>query len=142
VTDSQTSKQTNSSHQPAAFSLLGQISLINLHPIPLSSILIISFQLRVALRSGPSPSGFPKNIFLLPMRPTCPAHLILFDFMNRIIFGEEYKSYSSSSRSPLHSPVILSPSSPPYSLTPSSRNATDQVLHPYETLPHLTSVST
>jgi hypothetical protein len=31
-----------------------------------------------------------------PIRATCPAHLILLDFITRTILGEEYKSFISS----------------------------------------------
>ena len=31
-----------------------------------------------------------------PIRATCPAHLILLDFITRTILGEEYRSFSSS----------------------------------------------
>ena len=36
---------------------------------------------------------------------TCPAHLSLLDFITRIISDEEYRAYSSSLCSLLHSPV-------------------------------------
>ena len=45
---------------------------------------------------------------LLPIRATCPAHLTLLDFITRTILGEEYKSFSSSLCSLLHSPVTSS----------------------------------
>ena len=43
-----------------------------------------------------------------PIRATCPAHLILLDFITRTILGEEYRPFSSSLCSLLHSPVTSS----------------------------------
>jgi len=43
--------------------------------------------------------------FSSPFRATCPAHLIVLDFITRSILGEEYKSFSSSLCSLLHSPL-------------------------------------
>ena len=44
----------------------------------------------------------------LPIRATCPAHLILLDFITRKILGEGYGSLSSSLCSFLHFPVTSS----------------------------------
>ena len=43
-----------------------------------------------------------------PIRATCPAHLILLDFITRTILGEQYKSFTSSLCNLLHSPVTSS----------------------------------
>jgi hypothetical protein len=56
---------------------------------------MLSIHLRLGLPSGLYPSGFPTNnlyTFLFSsIRATCQAHLILLDFINLIILGEEYK---------------------------------------------------
>ena len=92
------------------------------------------------------PSGFPTKTsytFLSsPIRATCPAHLILLHFITRTILGEQYKSFSSSLCSFLHSPVTSSLLGPNILLNTmfsdnlsllSSRNVKDQVSHPYKT---------
>jgi len=71
---------------------------------------ILSSHLLLVLPNGLFPSDFPtKTLYtplLSPIRATCPAHLILFDFITRTILGEEYRSLSSSLCSFLHSPFI------------------------------------
>ena len=77
-----------------------------------------------------------------PIRATCPAHLILLDFITRTVLGEEYKSFSSSLCNLLHSPVtssLLGPNILPNTMFSntlsflSSRNVSDQASHPYKT---------
>ena len=99
--------------RPPSISILGQPNPVH---IPTStswrSILILSTHLRLSLPSGLLPSGFPtKTLYTTlssPIRATCPAHLILLDFITRTILGEEYKSFSSSLCNLLHSPVTSS----------------------------------
>jgi len=79
----------------------------------------------------------------LPIRATCPAHLILLDVIPRTIVGEQYRSLSSSLCSFLHSPVTSSLLGPNILLNSlfsdnlslsSSLNVRDQVSHPYKTI--------
>ena len=116
------------------------------HPTSWRSILILSTHLRLGLPSGIFPSGFPtKTLYTSlssPIRSTCPAHLILLDFISRTILGEDYKSFSSSLCNLLHSPVTSSLLGPNILLNTmfsntlsflSSRNVNDQISHPYKT---------
>ena len=129
-------------------SLSGASPIQSIYPHPTSwrSILILSTHLRVGLPSGLLPSGFPtKNLYTplsSPILTTCPAHLILLDFITRTILGEEYRSFSSSLCRLLHSPVTSSLLGPNILLNTmfsntlsflSSRNVSDQVSHPYKT---------
>ena len=116
------------------------------HPTSWRSIVILSIHLRLGLPSGLFPSGFPTKTLYTPlsspMHATCPAYLILLDFITRTILGEEFKSFSSSLCSLLHSPVTSSLLGPNILLNTmfsntlsflSSRDVSDQVSHPYKT---------
>jgi len=78
--------------------------------------------------------------FLSPKRATCPAYLILLNFITRMLLGEQYRSQSSSLCSFLHSPVISSLLGPDilfnnlFSDTAcSSVSGSDPVSRPYKT---------
>ena len=98
--------------RPLPVSILGQPNPVY---IPISHLLEShpnSTHLRLGLPSDLFPSGFPIKTLHTPLsssiRATCPAHHILLDFITRTILGEEYKSFSSSLCTLLHSPVTSS----------------------------------
>ena len=102
-----------------------------------------SSHLRLGLPCGLFPSVFPiktPHTPLFAIRATCPAHLILFDFIIRTILGEEYRSLSSPLCSFLHSLLTSSLLGPNTLLSTlfsntlslrSSLNVSDEVSHPY-----------
>ena len=135
---------------PPPVSILGQPNPVHIHTSHLLEIvLILSAHLRLRLPSVLLPSGFPtKNLYTplsLPIRATCPSHLVLLDFITRTIMGEEYKSLSSSLCNFFHSPVTLShprskysPQHPVLKHPQLSFLLQFQVQHPYKTTGKIT----
>jgi len=82
------------------------------NPTPWRSILILSSHLCLGLPSGLFPADFPTKTLYTPLiyliRATCPAHLILLDFITWTTLGEQYRSLSSSLYRFFHSPIISS----------------------------------
>jgi hypothetical protein len=101
----------------AAFKRLRHLSLswarsiqsMTAHRTSWRYILMLFSHLSLGLRSGLFPSGLPtKTLYtplLTPVHATCPAHLILLDWISWITFCDEYRSSSYSLCSLLHSPV-------------------------------------
>ena len=133
--------------RPPPVSILGQPNpvhiptshLLEIHPNIIHQFTPRSPQLSLSLRF---PHQDPIHPLSSPMHATCPAHLILLDFITRTILGEAYKSFSSSFCNHLHSPVTSSLLGPNILLNAmfsntlsflSSHNVSDQVSHPYKT---------
>ena len=82
---------TNARH--LSLSWTSSMQSIPPHPTSWKSILILSSYLRLGLPSGLFRSGFRTKTLYTPLpspiNATCPAHLILLDFINRTILGED-----------------------------------------------------
>ena len=122
------------------------IQFIYPHPTFWRSVLILSTHLCLGLPSSLFPSSLPSKTLYTPLSSpictTCPAHLILLDFITHTILGEEYKLFSSSLCNLLHSPITSSFLDPNILLNTmfsntlsflSSRNVSDKVSQPYKT---------
>ena len=99
--------------RPPPVSILGQPNpvhiptsyVLEIHPNIIHPSMLRSPQCSLSLRL---PHQDPLHPLSSPIRATCPAYLILLDFITRTILGEEYKSFNSSFCSLLQSPATSS----------------------------------
>ena len=107
-----------SSARHLSLSLARSVQSIHSHSTSWRSILIYSHR-SLSLPSCLFPSGFPTKTLYVPLlstiRATCPAHLILLDFITRTLLGEQYRSLSSSLCSFFPVPCYLVPRRSKYS---------------------------
>ena len=87
--------------RPPPVSILGQPNPVHTHTSHLLKIRpnIIHPSTPLSPQWAPSlrfPHQDPIHPLSSPIHATCPAHLILLDFITRTILGEVYKSFSSS----------------------------------------------
>ena len=140
--------------RPPPISILGQPNpvhiptshLLEIHPNIIHPSTPRSPQWSLSLRF---PHQNPIHPLSLPIRTTCPAHLILLDFITHTILGEEYRSFSSSLCNLLHSPVTSSLLGQNILLNTmfsntlsflSSCNVSNQVSHPYSILYYMQKI--
>ena len=91
--------------------------LLQIHPYIIHPSTSRSSQWSLCLRF---PQQDPIHPLSSPIRATCPAQLILLDFISRTILGEVYKPFTSLFCSLIHSPVtstLLGPNIP-FNTTP------------------------
>jgi hypothetical protein len=89
-----------------------------LDPVHAPTSHFLKILLNIILQSRPGSSKWPLSLRFsyqnpvctssLPIRATCPAHLILVDLITQTVFGEQYRSLISSLCNFLHSRVALS----------------------------------
>ena len=123
--------------RPPPFPILSHINPVHVpHLTSWRSTLMLSSHLRLVLPLVSFPRVSPPKPYthLSPVRATFLAHLIVLELISRIIFGEEYRSLSTSLCSLLQSSVIstlLNTLCSNILSLGSSLDVSDQVPHPY-----------